>query len=75
MDSIQNVINMVKKGAWMASVDLKDAYYSIPINRDHKKFFKFMWKSPFRFLAMPNGYGPAMLKFNKILNLHFRYCE
>ena len=30
-----------------------------------------MWKSPFKFLAMPNGYGPTMLKFNKILKPPF----
>ena len=26
MDSIQNVISMVKKGAWMASVELKNLF-------------------------------------------------
>ena len=36
MESIHNVINMVKPGVWMASVDLKDAFYSVPIHCDHQ---------------------------------------
>ena len=31
MESIRNVEGMIRKDSWMASVDLKDAYYSIPI--------------------------------------------
>ena len=30
-NSLQNVFHMVKPVSWMASVDLKDAYYSVTI--------------------------------------------
>ena len=56
---------MVRKNSWLASVDLKDAYFSI--HEDYQKYLKFMWNLPYKFVAMPNGYGPAMLKFTKIL--------
>ena len=75
MDSIQTVINMIAPNVWMASVDLKDAYFSIPIHKDHQKYLKFMWKIPYKFIAMPNGYGPAMLKFTKIMKPPFSYLR
>ena len=28
----------------MASVDLKDAFYTVPIHPDHQKFLKFKWE-------------------------------
>ena len=32
MKSLQNVFHMVKPASWMASVDLKDAYYTVTIH-------------------------------------------
>ena len=31
----------------MASVDLKDAHYTVPIQKDHQKFLKFEFKGAF----------------------------
>ena len=42
MESLQNIFYMVKSGVWMASVDLKDAYYSAPIHEEHHKYLKFL---------------------------------
>ena len=39
MESIENLPNMVDPGVFMASVDLKDAFFSVPINEDHQKLF------------------------------------
>ena len=71
MESIQNVINMIRPRAWMASVDLKDAYFSIPIYVKHQKYLKILWNTPYKFTALPNGYGPAMRRFTKILKPPF----
>ena len=43
MESLQNVLHMVKPGAWMASVDLKDAYCLVPIHKVYQKYLKFVW--------------------------------
>ena len=67
MESLHDVQNIIKPNVWMASVDLKDAFYSIPVHVDHQKYFKFFWKGKFyEFIGMPNGYGPAMRLFTKI---------
>ena len=38
IESIQNVLNVIKRGASMASVDLKDAFYSVPVAAHHQKY-------------------------------------
>jgi len=67
MESIQDVLHVIRPGAYMASVDLKDAFYSIKINKNHHKFLKFCFKGTiYGYTCMPNGYGPAMREFTKI---------
>lgn len=41
MESLQTAIQMITKGCYMASIDLKDAYYCIPIEEDYQKYPKF----------------------------------
>ena len=55
-ESIHNVLHMVKSGIWMASVDLKDVYYSVPIHEEYKKCLKFIWLYTLKLIAMPNCY-------------------
>ena len=31
MESLQSAVQLLKKDYWMAVLDLKDAYYSVPI--------------------------------------------
>lgn len=41
METLQSAINMMTKGCFMASVDLKDAYYSVPIHETIKNILSF----------------------------------
>ena len=45
MDTINTILKLVKKGCFMCSVDIKDAYYSVQIQEDYQKFLKFYWKN------------------------------
>ena len=68
MESIRNVKHMIRRNCWMASVDLKDAYYSIHIHPKHCKFLKFLWEGSFYgYTCLPNGYSDAMRIFKKVL--------
>ena len=51
MESIKNVICMIEPGAWMASVDLKDAFFTIPNHSDYQKFFKSIKESHMNLVA------------------------
>ena len=37
MDTLSTVINLIRPGDYMASLDLKHAYYTIPIAAEHGK--------------------------------------
>ena len=52
-ESFQSVLNIIRPNCWMASVDLKYAfYYTFPIHPDHEKFLKFKWQD-----ASEQGWG------------------
>ena len=68
MESIRNVKHMIRPDCWMASADLKDAYYSVPIHPQHQKYLKFLWNQvAYQYTCLPNGYSDAMRIFTKIL--------
>ena len=68
MESLKQALYMVRRGSYLASIDIKDAFYSVPINEGHRKYLKFSWDGNiFQFCAMPNGYCDAMRVFTKIL--------
>ena len=64
------VIKFIEKDCFLASIDLKDAYYSVPIAREDRKFLPFIWQgSLFQFTCLPNGLSCAPRKFTKLLKL------
>ncbi len=68
MDSIHTIIKLVVPNCFMASLDMKDAYYSIPIRASHQKFLCFKWKGHiYQFTCLPNGLSSAPRQFTKIL--------
>ena len=71
MKSIQNVLNVIKKDAFMASIDLKDAFYFVPVTAHHQKYLKRFANEYLKFTCMPNGYGSAMRIFTKITKVPF----
>ena len=42
MDSITTALLLMTKECWMASQDLKDAYYSVSIGQGYQKYPKFI---------------------------------
>ncbi len=67
MESIKQIVAMVQKDCWMASIDLKDAYYTLPIHPDSRKYLKFVWDQVYEYPCMPNGYRDAPRIFTKLL--------
>lgn len=71
MESINNVIDMLRPNAYMASIDLKDAFYSVPVSIEHQEYLKFLHNKLFQYTCMSNGYGPAMRIFTKLCKVPF----
>ena len=70
MDSLNSVLTLIKKDCYFAKLDLKDAYYSIPIYKDHRKYFRFYFKETlYEFCALPQGYTDSPRLFTKILKV------
>ena len=60
----------------MASVDLKGAFFRVPVHKSRQKYCKFEWFQGFyKFIVMPNGYSKAMGIFTKIIRPVFGYLR
>ena len=52
----------------MASLDLKHAYYTIPIAAEHRKYLKFVWAGQlYEFKSLPMGLTSSPRIFAKIM--------
>ena len=41
---LQSIMSVVAPGRWLASLDLKDAYFHVPIFLSHRKFLRVNWR-------------------------------
>ena len=52
----------------MTSIDLKDAYYSIPVALEHQKYLKFIWRDQlYAFTSLPMGLSCSPRVFTKVM--------
>ena len=68
METLQSIVRLVEKNCYMASLDLKDAYYTVGVNPSHRKYLRFIWKNVlYQFTCLPKGLSPCPRKFTKLL--------
>ena len=68
METINSILTMITPGCYMAKIDIKDAYYSIPILPEHQKYLKFFFRGKlYQFTCLPNGLSSGPRKFTKLL--------
>ena len=68
MESLICAIQLMKKNCYMASIDLTDAYYTVPVAVEHRKYFSFIWSNrSFQYTCLPNGLAFAPRYFTKLL--------
>ncbi len=68
MDTLETAIRLMTPCCLMTSIDLKDAYYSVPIAPEHQKYLKFMWRDQlYAFTCLPMGLTSSPRIFTKIL--------
>ena len=58
----------MKPNRWMAVLDLKDAYYSVPIRTEDRKYLRFEYEGQlYEFVFLPDGPSSAPRIFTKLL--------
>ena len=68
MESLNTVILLVQPGDWMASIDLQDAYFHIPIHSQFQHFLRFkVGNLHLQFQCLPFGISSAPRTFSKVL--------
>ena len=67
MDTIKDVSNILRPGDFCASIDLKDAYFHLPIHPQSVHLLRFIWKGKiYEFVVLPFGLCTAPFIFTKM---------
>ena len=68
MDTLEAAVNMMRPGCFMALVDLKGAYNTVPIHASHQKYLKFCFDGAlYKYTCLPYGLVSAPRIFTKLL--------
>ena len=76
MDTLETAIKLIRPSCFMTSIDLKDAYDSIPVALEHQKFLKFTWRDQlYVFSCLPMGLSSSPRIFTKVMKPVFAYLR
>lgn len=68
LEDYKIAIRMIDKNCFMATLDLKDAYYLISIHKSHRKYLRFSYRGKlYEFTCLPFGLASAPFVFTKLL--------
>ena len=70
MESLKEVKNLLRRNDFMVKIDLKDAYFTVPLHPSSRKYVRFRWKNLiYQFLCLCFGLGPAPRLFTKLMKV------
>ena len=68
MEDIRAAKNLVVQKAFMCTIDLKDAFFLIPIHKDYRKFLRFrLQKKLYQFTCLPFGLCTSPYVYTKVM--------
>ena len=68
MTTTKDIKTWLHRDAYMTSLDLEDAYFSIPLHHTVIKFVRFVWRDlTYEFMTNMFGLGPSARLFTKVL--------
>ena len=68
IETAESIRKSIRKGEWVISIDLTDAYFHVPIHPQSQKYLRFQTKKGvFQFQALPFGVATAPLEFTRIV--------
>lgn len=68
MEDLGIAMKLMSKNCFMATIDLEDSYFLVPVHKDYRKYLRFSFRAKiFEFCALPFGLATAPYIFTKIL--------
>ena len=70
MESLKDLKNILKANDLMCNIDLKDAYFTVRISKQSRKYVRFQWEGMiYEFMCLAFGLGPAPRIFTKLMKV------
>ena len=70
MERMHLIKDLLQEQDSLMKIDLKDAYFGIPLDKSSRKYIRFQWEGNlYEFLCLCFGLGPAPLIFTKLLKI------
>lgn len=68
LEDARTASRLIQYKSYAATIDLKDAYYLVPINNNHRKYLRFSYNSKlYEFTCLPFGLASAPYTFTKLM--------
>lgn len=68
METVVSVCQAIQPNEWMCSIDLKDAYFHVPIHRENQHYLRFTFQDRvYQFRALPFGLNTAPRVFTSLV--------
>jgi len=76
MENIFNAMKLINKGDFLSTLDLKDAYYTVPMHKNFRKYLRFTFNGDiYEFTCLPFGLCTAPCVFTKLMKPVTRYLR
>lgn len=68
LEDLRTAVKLVNNSSYMATLDLKDAYFLVNIHPESRKFLRFLWSGNlYEFNVLPFGLNTAPYIFTKLI--------
>lgn len=68
LEDLRSVCKLLSQGSFMGTIDLKDAYFLVPIHADSRKYLRFIFDNQlYEFKCLPFGLATSPFVFTKIM--------
>lgn len=68
MEGLNSLLDLLSGSEFFTTIDLKDAYFTVPIHPEHYKYLRIEWNSTlYEFICLPFGLSSAPRVFTKAM--------
>ncbi|CAD6241384.1 GSCOCG00002711001-RA-CDS, partial [Cotesia congregata] len=76
LEDLRSACSLLEQGIFMGTIDLKDAYFLLPVWKPHCKFLRFLYNEKiYEFVCLPFGLCTCPLTFTKLLKPVINYLR